>query len=164
MKGILYEIPSFDFDNKDYDKMIDTVNSLSENILGENEFKKLDHYAIESLFTLEDANKIIENVNKLLTKLKMKPIKEYKRYDRFEYYELMQILVNINTKYSDFLSAEKWNEMKKWTIEFDKDQTVRIGDNDMIVKQGDKLTLTCEDEKPEMPDEIPDGWDERWMG
>ena len=51
--------------------------------------------------------------------------------------------------------------MKKWTIEFDKDQTVRIGDNDMIVSKGDKLTLTREDEKPEMPDGIPDGWDER---
>ena len=51
--------------------------------------------------------------------------------------------------------------MKIWEIEFQEDQIVKIGDNDMTVKKGDKLTLTGEDEKPEMPDGIPDGWDER---
>ena len=54
------------------------------------------------------------------------------------------------------------NEVKKWTIEFDKDQTVRIGDNDMIVSKGDILTLTGKDEAPEMPKGVPFDWNDRW--
>jgi len=41
--------------------------------------------------------------------------------------------------------------MKKWEIEFDRDQPVRIGDDFWNVEKGDKLTLIGKDEIKDMP-------------
>ena len=48
--------------------------------------------------------------------------------------------------------------MKIWEIEFQEDQVVKIGNNDMTVKAGDVLSLTAQDEKKEMPAGIPADW------